>query len=485
MKVKVNSSEQTLSNINPNYFQKRDEKQMSPLMIFSGKDIETPEKRGKYTVSVVGCGRMGLSTACLFAEAGFKVIGVDADQHAVNIIKRGKAPFFEPGLDEILRKHVKDGRLIATNEAKDAASASDVIVFVVPTLIDEKKKPVYLHVEKACKDVGMGMRSGAIIIFESTVGPGITETLVKDALEGASGLKAGTDFALAYSPIHATAGRVLEDISSRPRVVGAVNEQSLEAACLVLSTVTKGEIIKVRNMKTAEAVKLFENVYCDVNLALTNELARFCEKAGIDFIEAMEAANTHTPCCLLHPGMVGGPILKDPYLLVDEAENVNARLRLTALARKINDEMLGHVLRLARDALRQCGKTLLRATVSVLGVSYRPNVKESQGSSTAELVNMLRRRGAKVRVYDPFFSFEELRELGYPAEGTLTRTIEGTDCLIIAVGHEKFQKLNLEKIKFLVKKPAAIVDMGRVVNPENAEKEGFVYRGVGRGLWKQ
>jgi UDP-N-acetyl-D-mannosaminuronate dehydrogenase len=183
--------------------------------------------------------------------------------------------------------------------------------------------------------------------------------------------------------------------------------------------------------------------------------------------------------------MVGGQISKDSYLLIEEAENVNARLRLVALARKINDEMLGHALRLARDALRQCGKTLLRATISVLGVSYRPNVKESRFSSTAELVNMLRRRGAKVRVYDPFFSFEELRELGYPAEETLTKTVEGTDCLIIAVGHEKFRRLNLEKIRFLVKKPAAIVDMGHAINSEKAEKEGFVYRGLGRGLWKQ
>jgi UDP-N-acetyl-D-mannosaminuronic acid dehydrogenase len=461
------------------------EKQMSALMTFSKKDVEKPEKREKYTISVIGCGRIGLPTACLFAEAGFKVIGVDFDQHAVNLIKRGKAPFFEPGLDDLLKKHVKEGRLTATNEVKEAASASDIIIFVVPTPIDEKKKPIYSHAEKACKDVGMGMRSGTIIIFESTVGPGTTETLIKDTLENASGLKAGTDFALAYSPIVATSGRILEDVSNRPRVLGALNEPSLEAACLVLNTVTKGGIVKIRNMRTAEAVKMFENVHRDINLALTNELARFCEKEGIDFIEAMKAANMHPPCHLLSPGMVGGHIPKDSYLLVEEAENVNARLRLVVLARKINDEMLGHVLRLTRDALRQCGKTLMRATISVLGVSYRPNVKESRGSSTAELVNMLRRRGAKVRVYDPFFSFNELRELGYPAEGTLTKTVEGTDCLIIAVGHEKFQSLNLEKIKFLIKKPAAIVDMGHVINPAKAEKEGFIYRGVGRGLWKQ
>jgi len=457
---------------------------MSLVMALRRKGIETPEKRGKYVINVIGCGRMGLPTACLFAEAGFRVVGVDANPRVVNLIKKGGTPFVEPGLKTLIKKHVKEGRLTATSDIREAASVSDIIVFVLPTPIDQNKKPVYSNVEKTCKQVGMGMRSGSLIIFESTVGPGTTDTLVKEALENASGLKAGTDFGLAYSPIHATSGRALKDIATYPRVVGAVDERSLKVACLILGTVTKGEIIEVRNMKTAEAVKLFENVHRDVNLALANEFTRFCEKAGIDFIEARKAANTHPPCHLPFPGIVSGHIPKDPYLLLDEAENVNAKLRMTTLARKINDEMLGHTLNLIKEALRKCGKTIRRATILVFGVSYRPNVKEARGSLTRELVGMLRKKDVKVLVYDPYFSHKELMELGYPAQRTLTQTVKGADCLVIAVGHDKFKRLNLKRIKFLVKKHAAIVDMGHVINPAKAEELGFVYRGAGRGVWK-
>jgi len=456
---------------------------MSTIMKLEKEDIDTPEKRKKYTVSVIGCGRMGLPTACLFAEAGFKVIGVDANQRLVSSVKKGKAPFIEPGLDELIKKHVQNEQLTVTSNTKEAAQASDIILFIVPTLIDQKKKPDYSHLEKACKEAGMSLRSGTLLIFESTTGPGVTETIVKENLEKTSGLKAGVDFGLAYSPIRATSGRVLQDITNYPRVVGAVNEQSLKVAYLVLSRIIKAEIIKVRNIKTAEAIKLFENVYRDANIALANEFARFCEKAGIDFLEAQKAANTQPYCHLLVPGIVSGHIPTDPYLLVEEAENVNARLRMVTLARKINDEMVSHALHLTRDALRSCGKTMRRAKVSVFGVSYRPNVKETRGSLAKDLINMLGRKGAIVHVYDPLFSYKELIELEYPAERTLAKAVEGADCLLITVGHNRFKRLNLRKIKFLVKKPAAIVDMGHVINPVKAEREGFVYRGVGRGIW--
>ncbi len=456
---------------------------MSPIMTLKKGDLDAPEKREKYTVSFIGCGRMGLPTACLFAEAGFKVLCADTNPQVVNSINKGKAPFSEPGIDALIKKHVKGGRLKAINDNKEAASLSDIILLILPTFVDEKRKPNYGHFEKACKEVGMGLRSGSLIIVESTTGPGITETLVKESLENASGLRAGVDFGLAHSPIRATSGHVLRNIVTYPKVVGGINERSLDVACLVLSTVTKGEMKRVRDIKTAEAVKLFENVQRDVDLALTNELAIFCEKIGIDFMEAVEAANTQPHSHLLSPGIVSGHIPKDPYLLIDEAENVNVRLRMAILARKINDEMLRHTLSLTRDALRRCGKSLRRAKIAVLGVSYRPNVKNPHGTSTRKLVDMLSSKGAKVLVYDPFFSYKELMNTGYPTERTLAKIVEKADCLIVAVGHNKFRRLNLKRIKFLFRSPAAIVDMGHIIDPAKAEKEGFVYRGVGRGVW--
>ncbi len=456
---------------------------MAVTMKLAREDIDTPEKREKYTVSVVGCGRVGLPTACLFAEVGFKVIGVDSNQRIVNLLKKGKSPFTEPQLHAFIEKQVKNRHFTATTNARKAASASDVIIINVPTPVDKKKKPDYSHIEKTCREVGMGLRSGSLIIFQSTMGPGVTETLAKETLENASGLKAGIDFGLAYCPICATSEQTLEDITTRTRVVGAINQQSLNVACLILGTITKGEIVKVRDIKTAEAVKLFEKAYQDVNVALANEFANFCEKAGIDFVEAWNPINPQQHHCLQFPGIADVHVLEDSYLLVEEAKAMNAKLRMLTLARKINDETLNHTLHLVRDALRSCQKTLRRAKVSIFGVSSRPNMKESRGSSTKNLVNTLKKKGASVQVYDPFFSHKELSKMGYSAKETLTKTVEGADCIIIAVGHDRFRRLNLRRIKIFVKKPAAIVDMGRVVDPAKAEKEGFVYRGFGRGVW--
>ncbi|MFB0567638.1 MAG: nucleotide sugar dehydrogenase [Candidatus Bathyarchaeia archaeon] len=452
-------------------------------IVLQEENLGVPEKRKKYTVSVVGCGRIGLATACLFAEAGFRVIGADVNSRVVALLIKGKALLSETGLEELLKKHVKNGSFNATRDIRKAASTSDVIVLVVPTLIDRKKKPDYTFIERTCKEVGRGLRAGSLVIVASTTGPVITETIIKEALEKASGLKAGVDFSLAYSPTRAAPGHVLQDVATYARVVGAINEKSLNVASLVLGTIVKGGIVKVRDMKTAEAIKLFENVHRDVNLALANDFAQFCEKIGIDYLEAQKVANTQPYCHLLVPGIVGGHISEDPYLLLEEAENVNAKLRVLLHARKINDEMLGHTLHLTRDALRSCGKTLRRAKISVFGVSSCPNVKESRGSETKKLVSMLKKKGAFVQVYDPFFSPKELMEMGYLTKGTLTRTVEGADCIIIAVGHDRFRRLNLGRIKFFVKKPAAIVDVGHVIDPVKAEKERFVYRGVGRGVW--
>ena len=456
---------------------------MSLMMKLAAEDIDTPEKREKYTVSVIGCGHAGLPTLCLFAEAGFKVIGVDPSQHIINLVKRAKSPFTEPRVGALIKKYLKDRRLTVTADARNTVSASDIIIFMVPTPVDRRKRPDYSYVEKTCREVGMVLRSGSLIIFQSTVGPGVTETLVKETLENASGLKAGIDFGLAYCPVRYASGQTLEDTATYTRVVGAINQQSLKVACLVLGTITRGEIVKVRNIRTAEAVKLFEKVYLDVNFALANEFACFCEKTGIDFFEARDAANTQPQCYLQVPGIAGEHVSHDPYLLAEEAEEINVKLRTLILARKINEGMLVHTLHLARDALRSCGKTVRRAKISVLGVSSRPNVKEPRDSLTKKLVSMLRKRGAPVQVYDPFFSQKELLRMGYPAKTTLTKTIEGADCIIIAVGHDQFRLLNLGRIKVFVRNPAAIVDMGRVVDPDKAEKEGFVYRGVGRGVW--
>jgi len=452
---------------------------MSTAIKWKETDVDTGEKRKKYVISVIGCGRTGLSTACLFANAGFKVIAVDPNPYVINLIKRGKTPSGDPKLAELIKKHVKEGLITVTNQAKEAASISDVVVFAVPPSLDQKKKPDYSNIEKACRETGIGLRLGSLAIVESTMGPGITESLVKEALEKSSGLRAGTDFGLAYVSISAPSQRTFQDIATLPKVVGTLNEQSLKAVCVVLRQIANTEIIKVANLKTAEAISLFGNVYLDVNHALANELVLFCEKAGINFFESQKALEKQL-CHMPIPDILNSYSLTDPHLLFEEAENINIELHLTATARKINAEMLNHTLRLTRDALRSCGKTVRRAKISILGVSSRQDAREINQPFMKHLITTLTRKGARVCVYDPLFSQKQLMGLDYPTEKTLRKAVEGADCLILTVGREGFKGLKLNRIKFFVKKPAAIVDLAHTFDPRDVRKEGFAYRGLGR-----
>ncbi|MQY61748.1 nucleotide sugar dehydrogenase [archaeon] len=451
---------------------------MSRVMKLAGKDLESPEKRREYTVCVVGCGRTGLVTACLFAEAGFNVICVDSSRITVHQLKRRKSPFTESDLRKFIESRIKDSQFMATTNLRKAVSESDILIIGVPASLDKKKKPDYSRLEKTCRDVGMSLNSGSLIIFQNTMGPGITETLAKEILENASGLEAGTDFGLAYSSTLNNSTHPSKDVSNGTKVVGGITKRSLKVACLLLEAITKGEIVRVKNIKTAEAVKLLEEAYKDVNIAFANEFAHFCENAGIDFVKVRNIINP-----LKFSRMAGLHTSRDSYFLVEEAEAVDVKLRMLSLSAKINDETLDHAIRLVRDALRSCQKPLRRAKISVFGISSLPNRKKAANSATKKLVNRLKKSGVSVRVYDPFFSQKELLSMGYTAEASLSKTVEGTDCLIVAVAHDRFTRLNLRRFQMLMKQPAAIVDMGQVVDPVKAEKAGFVYRGFGRGIW--
>jgi len=458
---------------------------MAKALTLAENDLSSPEERLKFAITMVGCGRMGLPAACLFSDAGFKVTCLDVNPGIVNQINEGTSPFVEEGLGNLLKTNLKAGRLRATTDPKESIPNSDIVIITVDTPVDEKKRSDYSNLEECCRSIGLNLKPRTLLMVQSTAGPYVTETLVKETLETASGLKAGVDFGLAYSPIRASIGRAIKDMTSYNRVVAAINEQSLRAAKAVLKTIVKGDLVEVHDIKTAEAVKLFENVYRDANIALANEFAKFCEQVGIDYMEAQKAANTQPYCHLLEPGIVSGHIPKDPYLLITEAENLGVKLKMAVLARRVNDEIVKHAFNLVKDALRSCEKTAKRSKVAVIGVSYRPDVKEIKGSLVLELLRLLKRGGARVSVFDPYFSFEELKDLGYPSERTLAKAVEGADCLLIAVGHDRFRRLSLRSIGVLMRKPAAVVDLGHIVDPTRAEKEGFVYRGLGRGVWRR
>jgi len=451
---------------------------MSRVMKLTGKDLESTEKRQEYTACVVGCGRTGLITASLFAEASFKVICVDSSSHVVHLLKRKKSPFTETHLRKFIEPRIKDKPVTATTNIRKAVSESDIIIIGVPTSIDKKKKPDYTRLEKTCRDVGMSLNAGSLIIFQNTMGPGMTETVAKETIENASGLKAGTDFGLAYSSALNNSPNPSKDLGNGTKVVGGITKRSLKVACFILESITKAEIVRVKNIKTAEAVKLLEEAYKDINIAFANEFAQYCENAGIDFVKVRNIINPRN-----FSRMAGLHMSRDSYFLVDEAEAVDVKLRMLSLSTKINDETLDHAIRLVRDALKSSQKTLRRAKICVFGISSLPNKKRVTNSATKKLVNQLKKRGVAVKIYDPFFSQKELLNMGYTAESSLSKTAEGADCLVVAVAHDRFRRLNLRRLQMLMKQPAAIVDMGQVIDPVKAERAGFVYRGFGRGVW--
>ncbi len=455
-----------------------------PLTLEPG-EIAVRIRDGALTVGVVGLGWMGLPTACLYAEAGAKVIGVDMNPKIVERISRGEPTIDEPGLTVMLKKAMRSGRFTVTTNSEEAASNSDILFIIVPTMIDKQKHADYSSVEDACARVGKNIKPGSLIIFESTCGPGVTERVVKETVEKYSGLQVGQGFGLAYSPIRAMGGRAVQDLQSYSKVVGATDKKSLEAACAALSVIVKGELIRVKDIKSAELSKLFETIYRDVNIGLANEFALLCEEIGVDYLETMRAANTQPYSHLHSTGVgVGGHCLPVyPYLLTSETYALDAKLRIVLDARKINDLMPRHVAKLASDGLRVCGKSLKRAKVAVLGISYRPNVKETRFSPSLDLISILKKRGARVISFDPLFNTSDMESMGLTSEPTLRRAIEKADCVILTVAHNEFKDMDTIELAARMSKQGLIIDCTGTVDPVSVEKSGLVYRGIGRGLW--
>jgi nucleotide sugar dehydrogenase len=454
-----------------------------PMMQIKPEEIDTPEKRGKYTASIIGCGQMGILHAILFAKAGFKTVCVDTDQAVIGNITKGKATFLRSEDEDELKSHVKNGNICATNDMKKAASQSDVILVATPVKIDAKERADYRSIMENCRQIGLTLRRGSLVIIMNLTGMNITQVTIKDTLENTAGLKAGSDFGLAYSPNMTTREQTLDTISQGRRIVTATDKNSLIAASTLLESITNSGITKTENVSAAELAVLVEALRRDVNSALINELALFCEKVAIDYFEVQKLVDANKDNSLPSPMLSDAQTQRGSHLLLEDAESLNLKLRIPKIAREINERIVKHVANLTNDALRSCGKTFRRARISLLGISQNRNAKSIPKRAAREIVKILEDKGAKVGLYDPFFSKNELSEMRVHLARNLTEAIEGSDCIIILTGHDQFKRLNLNRLKVAMKMPAAIVDLDGTVEPEKVEKAGFIYRGLGRGVW--
>lgn len=442
------------------------------------EDIDTVEKRGAHTITIVGCEREGLSYGTALAEAGFKITIVDPDQSMIKRLTRGRTGSSEHELESKLRNLYRTGKLATTADLKSAVANSEAVMVTINPRIDENKNINYSEIEKTCKQVGANLKRGTLVIYTGTASPGFTEGVVREALLNASGLKVGEEFGLAYSPLLIANRRLnTETISNLELKVAANDKVSLESASAVLATITKRGIRQAANIRKAELATLFSALRIYTNTALNNELAIFCENSGVDYFETLKLIDPQQTLPSLAP-TIDQEMRKEVYSLIENAENLNTKLRLATLARQLNEDMIRHAVNLAQNALRSCGRTLRRSKITILGAT-------GLGTTGETLVKMLEKKGAKTVAYNPnAVASDNPNSLEKPKRN-IAGAVEGSDCLVLLQGQEQLRNLNLKNLRTVMRSPSAIIDLVGTLDSEKTETEGFLYRGLGRGTGKK
>ena len=452
-----------------------------PRQRLVAKEIPFLLRTGKVRIAVMGLGRIGLPTAAVFAKAGARVTGVDIKKEVVDETNAGRCWLTdEPGLASMVAEATKKGNLRATLTADEAISNADFVIICVPTPVHETKTPDYSAVQKAARSVGRSLRRRSIVIVESTVGPGIVEGMVGPILENESGMKVGRDFGLAACPERSDPGNIMQNMKTLPRIIGGVGTAWTDATVALYEASLGVKAIRVSDPKTANAAKLTENLFRDVNIALANEFALLFEELGVDTIEVINACASKYNFMPHYPGLgVGGPCLPaNSYYLISEGIKAGNIPYLIRMAREINDRMPDHAVELVEEALNEAGKTVRGSKIVMLGVAYKPNIKDVQLSPVERAVSRLKAMGAKVEIYDPMFKGEEV--FGVRGRASLEAAARGADCFVVGTAHDEFRHLDLDELSRLARKKAAFVDARNVVSPSAVLKAGFAFRGVGR-----
>jgi len=427
-------------------------------------------------LAVLGSGYVGLPTAALFADAGFYVVAIDVKPEIVCAVNNGISPVNEPGLAELVSRNVRAGKLRASLSSDTKLNEVDIVIISVQTPIYDNKKPNLSFLEKALEDAAKAMKKGMLIVISSTIPPGTMKTLVKPKLESSSGLKADTDFYLAYVPERIAPRNAIKEFVENPRLIGGIGPNSTKIAAELFKTVCK-TVIKT-DATTAEIAKLAENTYRDVNIAFANELALICERHRADVKKVIELANTHPRVNIHTPGPgVGGPCLpKDPYLLINKTRF--RRCSIVSTARKINDYMPDHIVKMTLEVLKAVGKSVKGSKISILGTAYKGDVDDSRLSPSKPIIQKLLNLGAQVVVYDPYCA----ESFGAEKTESLQQAVEGSDCIVIVTDHTEFKEIDLSKLRKSMKDNPIIVDGRRLIEPTKAKEAGFKYYGIGYGI---
>ncbi len=416
-------------------------------------------------VAVFGLGYVGFGLMVACARRGFDVIGVDVDESKVRYVNEGACPV---ELDSLLLREFNKirGRLRATVDGVSAVKHCNVIVLCVSTSADAYGSNLSPLLD-ALRSVSLGLDRGKLVIIESTVPPGTTEGIARRILEE-SGLRCEADFYLAYCPERVSRGSERWWVGNIPRVVGGIGSRSLEAALSFYRSILEAEVYPVSSPKVAECAKLLENVFRDVNVALVNELALIFGRLGIDFSEVIKAASTKPFGFMpFYAGLGAGGecIPAASYHIAALAKKVGAPLHVIKAARKVNESMPIHAANIIESI---ASRLHLTRKITVLGASYKRNVPDTRGSMALKLIEELRKRGFKVKVYDPHapsISAPSLRE-----------AVLGSPMVVAAIPHEEFSEIDLRWIR--EQGVAVIIDIPGIWSPTQAREAGLIYHSI-------
>jgi len=395
-------------------------------------------------ICVLGLGYIGLPTASTFATNGLKVIGVDVNSQIVQTLQNGDIHIHEPGLRTFVEAAVKSGNLTVATKPEEA----DAFLITVPTPFQQGKSGEYngkkykladmTAVISATESIVPFLRRGNLVVLESTSPPRTTIDLVAPILEK-SGLKAGSDFFLCYSPERVLPGQILRELIENARVIGGVTPESAKAGHTLYATFVKGNIIET-DATTAEMVKLMENTYRDVNIAIANEFSRLAEKFGVDVWEAISLANLHPRVKILNPGPgVGGHCISvDPWFLVEAAPELTP---LIYNARMVNDGQPRFVVEKFKQAFNaQAAGSISGKKIAALGLAYKPDVDDLRESPATEVIYLLQKEGAQVKAWEPFKPTADLPGIDMCPD--LESALEDADAILLLVNHTEFRELN-------------------------------------------
>jgi UDP-N-acetyl-D-glucosamine dehydrogenase len=392
-------------------------------------------------VGICGLGYVGLPLALTFGEKGFPVVGFDIDRRKIDAIEQGQSYIKHIASDRIARATKAEKPFSATLDFRKAAQA-DALIMCVPTPLNANREPDMTYIENTARAIGPYLRSGQLVVLESSTYPGTTDEVVRPILEALSGLRAGIDFFLAFSPEREDPGNPSFNTASIPKVVGGHTRQCTELACaLYASAITK--VVPVKGTREAELTKLLENIFRCVNIALVNEMKLLCERMNIDLWEVIDAAKTK-PFGFMPfypgPGLGGHCIPIDPFYLTWKAREFEFNTRFIELAGEINWQMPHHVVERTMDALNQQGKALKGAKVLILGLAYKKNIDDLRESPSIRLIELFRERGAQVSYHDPYCpKMKEMRhqpKYMLEMESVPLETAKEADVVVIATDHD-------------------------------------------------